>query len=66
MFNPAAPFYLEEVTDAGLRALAQHCSQLRWAGGGGTRAVLACGGRGGARGRCLCVVTTNTTDRAKM
>lgn len=35
MFNPAAPFYLEEVTDAGLRALAQHCSQLRWAGGGG-------------------------------
>lgn len=29
MFNPAAPFYLEEVTDAGLRALAQHCTQLR-------------------------------------
>lgn len=43
MFNPAAPFYLEEVTDAGLRALAQHCSQLRWAGGG-------------ARGRCWHVV----------
>ncbi|KAL4431369.1 hypothetical protein ABPG75_006625 [Micractinium tetrahymenae] len=29
MFNPAAPFYLEEVTDAGLRALAQHCRRLR-------------------------------------
>ncbi|KAL4422190.1 hypothetical protein ABPG77_006431 [Micractinium sp. CCAP 211/92] len=32
MFNPAAPFYLEEVTDAGLRALAQHCTQLRCLG----------------------------------
>lgn len=29
MFNPAAPFYLEDITDAGLRALAQHATGLR-------------------------------------
>lgn len=28
MYNPQAPFYLDEVTDAGLRALAQHCPRL--------------------------------------
>jgi hypothetical protein len=28
MYNPQAPFYLDDVTDAGLRALAQHCPRL--------------------------------------
>lgn len=28
MYNPQAPFYLEDVTDAGLRALAHHCPGL--------------------------------------
>lgn len=29
MYLPAAPFYLEEVTDRGLAALARHCTRLR-------------------------------------
>lgn len=29
MYNPQAPFYLDDVTDGGLRVLAQHCPQLR-------------------------------------
>lgn len=28
MYNPQSPFYLDDVTDAGLRALAQHCPRL--------------------------------------
>lgn len=29
LFNPHAPFFLEDVTDGGLRAVAQHCTRLR-------------------------------------
>jgi hypothetical protein len=29
MFNPASPFYLEDLTDAGLKALASHSVHLR-------------------------------------
>lgn len=33
MLHPQAPFYLEDVTDASLRALAQHCPCLKCAPG---------------------------------
>ena len=60
MYLPAAPFYLEEVTDWGLAALAQHCTRLRQA----HRRLQGCArarGGGGAR----CVLTYSATGRCR-